>query len=156
MFTDCPRLLHHLAYPYNISSYNYNIDRSYTTVKYQSLHDAVQLIHHQYPIAYLAKSDIADAFRLPVSPSHYHLLGFQFDGMYYYEKMLSMGAAPSCHILKAFSSALQLIFQTKYRLTSTVKVIDDLLFVQPTHEQCLRDLNTFQSLCHYLNVSIAT
>ena len=114
------------------NSVNYNIDKTFTTVKYQTLQDAIALIQEHFPSVYLAKSDIADAFRIiPISPTQYHLLGFQFEGKYYYEKMLSMGAAPSCQIFEVFSSSLQWILKTRYNITC-IKVLDDFLFVQPS------------------------
>ena len=78
----------------------------------------------------MAKTDISDAFRIiPVHPSQYNLLGFRFDHKYYYEKMLSMGAAPLCRIFEAFFDALSWILHTKYKITSVVKVLDDFLFI---------------------------
>ena len=126
------RMLHNLSFPYDNNSVNYNIDKTFTTVKYQTLQDAIALIQEHFPSVYLAKSDIADAFRIiPISPTQYHLLGFQFEGKYYYEKMLSMGAAPSCQIFEVFSSSLQWILKTRYNITC-IKVLDDFLFVQPS------------------------
>ncbi|XP_069176340.1 uncharacterized protein [Procambarus clarkii] len=104
------RLLHNLSYPYSPDSVNANIPRESTSVTYQSIHDAVTMVVSRSPGAHLAKCDIAEAFRIvPVHPSDYHLLGFSYGGKYYYEKMLSMGAAPSCRIFETFSSALQWI-----------------------------------------------
>ena len=91
------------------------------------------------------------------SLSHLHntiSLGFQFQGKYFYEKMLSMGAAPSCQIFEAFSSSLQWILKTKYNITC-IKVLDDFLFVQPSHQLCHRHLQIFQQLCEYLHIPIA-
>ena len=150
------RLLHNLSYPYDENSVNRNIPQEAATVKYQSLQDAINLIHQHLPAPYLAKSDIADAFRLiPVHPSQHHLLGFSFAGQYYFDKMLPMGAATSCSIFETISDAIQWILANKFCLTSTVKVLDDFLFVQPTKQRTLRDLNTFTKLCAQLNIPLA-
>ena len=150
------RILHNLSFPYDKTSVNHNIPKHHSTVKYQTIQDAIHLIRTHSPSAFMAKSDIADAFRLiPVHPSQYHLLGFQFDGAYYYEKMLSMGAATSCKIFEEFSNALQWILREKFYVSSSVKVLDDFIFIQPTKERCRRDLTTFLQLCRTLSVPIA-
>jgi len=150
------RLLHNLSFPYDETSVNRNIPKAAATVQYQTLQDAIDLIHRHSPHPYLAKSDIADAFRLvPVHPSHHHLLGFTFQGQYYYDKMLPMGAAPSCSIFEAVSDAIQWILHHKFHITSSVKVIDDFLFIQPTKQRTLRDLTTFTKLCNRLNIPLA-
>ena len=150
------RLLHNLSYPYDEHSVNHNIPQQSATVKYQSLEDAIQLIHKHSPSPYLAKSDIADAFRLvPVHSSQHHLLGFSFAGNYYYDKMLPMGAATSCSIFETISDAIQWILTHKLLISSTVKVLDDFLFIQPTKERTLRDLNSFTRLCAKLNIPLA-
>ena len=101
------RLLHNLSYPYDNNSVNFNIPKHHTTVKYQTINHAISWIQHHSPQAYLAKSDISDAFRIiPVHPSQYHLLGFRLDNKYYHDKMLGMGASPSCRIFEDFSDAI--------------------------------------------------
>ena len=150
------RLIHNLSFPYDINAVNFNIPAESATVKYQTVNDAIHLIQRHSPEAFLAKTDIADAFRLiPVHPDQYNLLGFTFDGHYYYDKMLCMGAASSCQIFEQFSDALLWILKHKFYMTSVVKVLDDFLFVQPSFDRCQRDLNTFLHLCRDLGVPIA-
>nr|XP_045603192.1 uncharacterized protein LOC123761301 [Procambarus clarkii] len=150
------RLLHNLSYPYTSESVNDNIPRETTTVTYQSINDAVALVVRRSPGAHLAKCDIAEAFRIvPVNPSDYHLLGFAYGGRYYYEKMLSMGAAPSCRIFETFSNALQWILAEKFGVRDVVKVLDDFLFVSSTYNECLRSLRVFTALCERLGVPLA-
>nr|XP_045600975.1 uncharacterized protein LOC123759764 [Procambarus clarkii] len=150
------RLLHNLSYPYSPDSVNANIPRESTSVTYQSIHDAVTMVVSRSPGAHLAKCDIAEAFRIvPVHPSDYHLLGFSYGGKYYYEKMLSMGAAPSCRIFESFSSALQWILAEKYGVCDVVKVLDDFLFVSFTFDECQRSLRVFTALCERLGVPLA-
>ena len=104
----------------------------------------------------MAKSDISDAFRIiPVHPSQYHLLGFKLDNNYYHDKMLAMGASPSCRIFEQFSDAIIWILRTKYNINSVVKVLDDFLFIHNQEHTCRQHLNTFISLCEYIGVPIA-
>lgn len=150
------RLLHNLSYPYDDQSVNFNIPRHYTTVKYQTIKEAITLLQHHSPAAFMAKSDISDAFRIiPVHPSQYHLLGFSLDHKFYYDKMLAMGAAPSCRIFESFSDAILWILREKFSITSVVKVLDDFLFVHNDPHQCRRALHTFVSLCEEIGVPIA-
>ncbi|XP_069157715.1 uncharacterized protein [Procambarus clarkii] len=150
------RLLHNLSYPYTSESVNANILRETTTVTYQSINDAVALVVRRSPGAHLTKCDIAEAFRIVlVHPSDYHLLGFAYGGRYYYEKMLSMGAAPSCRIFETFSSALQWLLAEKFGVRDVVKVLDDFLFVSSTYNECLRSLRVFTALCEHLGVPLA-
>lgn len=128
------RLIHNLSYPYDLHSVNYNIPSEYTTVTYQTLQHALSLIQFHSPTAYLAKTDIADAFRIiPLHPDQYNLLGFSFNSHYYFDKMLCMGAAKSCRFFEDFSNALVWILHCKFHLTSIVKVLDAFyLFSLPT------------------------
>ena len=59
-------------------------------------------------MATMAKADIESAFRLlPVHPDSFHLLGFQLDGLFYFDKCLPMGCAISCVYFEAFSTFLE-------------------------------------------------
>jgi hypothetical protein len=63
----------------------------------------------------MAKCDIEDAFRLvPIHPTDYHLLGFTWNNLYYYDRCLPMGASSSCQIFESFSSSLHWIMENKY------------------------------------------
>jgi hypothetical protein len=55
----------------------------------------------------LVKADIKSAFRLlKVAPSNFDQLGFRFEGKYYFDKCLPMGASINCTIFEKFSTAL--------------------------------------------------
>ncbi|XP_069186405.1 uncharacterized protein [Procambarus clarkii] len=150
------RLLHNLSYPYTSESVNANIPWETITVTYQSINDAVALVVRRSPGAHLAKCDIAEAFQIvPVHPSDYHLLGFAYGGQYYYEKMLSMGAAPSCRIFETFSSTPQWILAEKFGVRDVMKMLDDFLFVSSTYNECLRSLRVFTALCEHLGIPLA-
>ena len=88
------RLLHNLSFPYNEQSVNYNIPKSSTKVHYESLTDAIVSIQQCTPNVFMAKSDIADAFRIvPLHPTQYHLTGFAWQNYYYFDKCLPQGWA---------------------------------------------------------------
>ena len=150
------RLLHNLSYPYNHDSVNTNIPYESSHVTYATIQDAINDVRHHSPKAYMAKTDIAEAFRLiPLNPSQYHLTGFTWDKHYYYDKCLPMGASSSCKIFERFSDALKYILQSKFHLKGVTKVLDDFLFVAKTQEQCQTSLNCFINLCRFLSVPLA-
>ena len=149
------RLLHNLSYPYDSTAVNSNISKEHSTVKYQTLRDAISLILKNSPQAYIAKSDIADAFRLiPLHPSQYHLTGFFFEG-FYYDRCLPMGCSSSCQIFETFSSAIKWVLQTKLAVPNVVKVLDDFFFVGKTEADCRHALDQFTKLCSELGVPLA-
>ena len=151
------RLLHNLSFPYDEQSVNYNIPKTSTHVKYESISDAIESIHHCSPTAYMAKSDIADAFRIvPLHPSQYHLTGFSWQGYYYYDKCLPQGCASSCKIFESISSAIKWILECKLGVTNVVKVLDDFFFVGRTKQQCQDALDKFLYICQQLGIPLAT
>ena len=149
------RLLHNLSYPYNEDSVNFNIPKERSTVQYAHLGDAIEMVQRCGQGCYMAKSDIADAFRLiPLHPSQYHLTGFQFQGQFYYDKCLPMGCASSCRIFEQFSDAIQWILK-QHKIDNTVKVLDDFFFAREHFSDCNKDLQFFLSLCSRLGIPVA-
>ena len=79
------RLLHNLSYPYDHTSVNANINSQNATVHYYNIGLINQFYksHHQI---FSFKADIEQAYRqCAIQPSDYHLLGFYWDGHYYYD-----------------------------------------------------------------------
>ena len=149
------RLLHNLSYPYDQTAVNFNISKANSTVQYQSISDAISCILQCGQKPYMAKCDIADAFRIiPLHPSQYNLTGFYHDG-YYYDKCLPMGCASSCKIFEAFSSAIKWILQNILHVNNVIKVLDDFLFINSSYDNCKQDLTRFQSLCSQIGVPLA-
>jgi hypothetical protein len=99
---------------------------------------------------------VEDAFRnIDIHPSDYHLLGFTWNGFYYYDKSLPMGASSSCQIFENYSCALQWIMETKYQVAGMSHILDDFLFVgPPKSDKCQQDLDKFLTLCSILEVPI--
>ena len=150
------RLIHDLSYPkHSHSSINASIPKDQCTVKYLLLDHVIELLQNNGQGALMAKTDIKEAFRLvPMAPQAYHLLGFQFQGNFYYDKMLPMGLSTSCAIFEKFSSALQWIMQSRYGATSVSHILDDFIFISPKHTTCQSHLQTFIQLCADLGVPI--
>ena len=149
------RIIHDLSHPNN-NSVNHFIDKSYTSVSYETIDNITHFVKKYGKGSLIAKTDIEEAFRLiPVHPSNYHLLGFNFDGSYYFDKCLPMGASISCSLFEKFSTALQWIMQTKFDAKGISHILDDFIFIGPPDSpECLLKLNQFLELCSQINIPI--
>ena len=150
------RLIHHLSHPTG-SSINDGIPREFCTVEYASFDRAVHLAASNGKGALLAKCDIKSAFRLlPVHPDDFELLGFQFDGKFFFDKALPMGASVSCSLFEKFSSFLEFKVREVTKSDAVLHYLDDFCFVGPPHsKKCSALLSSFQSICSVLGVPLA-
>ena len=149
------RLLHNLSAPHNGNSVNANIPDEAAHVKYQSLLDAISIIVENN-CNYLAKSDIAEAYRLiPLHHSDHPLMGFKLNNKFYYDKCLPMGCRSSCAIFETFSDALVDILKSRFNVRHVVKILDDFLFLAPSHLECAQALEKFRLLARFINLPIA-
>ena len=149
------RLLHNLSHPHDDTAVNANIPRELTKVTYATVEDATEIIR-QFDAPFLAKTDIADAFRLlPLNPECYNLTGFKLQGYYYYDKCVPMGASSSCQTFERFSDALLHILKSHYQVKHIVKVLDDFLLIGESRELCQHALDSFTHLAHRINLPLA-
>lgn len=104
----------------------------------------------------MAKADIESAFRLlPVHPDSYHLLGFQLDSQYNYNKCLPMGCAISCAHFEAFSTFLEWELGKRAPGGGRVHYLDDFLFIgEAGTEDCNKLLREFESLAEELGIPL--
>ena len=76
---------------------------------YASIDDAAAIIAALRPGTYIAKSNFKSAYRLiPVAISDFKLLGFKFNGKYYFDKMLPFGESISCATREKMCDSLTL------------------------------------------------
>ena len=149
------RLLHNLSAPYDGSSINFNIPDEAAKVTYANITNALEIILNK-KCCFLAKTDIADAFRLiPLAKQDHHLMGFKIKDNFYYDMCLPMGCRSSCAIFERFSDALLYILKTKYKVTNVVKVLDDFLFLGSTRAECEKGLTAFREIAKIINLPIA-
>ena len=87
---------------------NDHIDPSLTVGNYTvSSEDAVEMALSLGTGALMAKANIKSALRLlPVHPEDFNLLGFFFNGFYYYDKCMPMACSILCVTLERFSTFL--------------------------------------------------
>jgi hypothetical protein len=149
------RIIHNLSFPAG-TSINDNILPDFKSVEYATVHDAIALIKSVGVGAFCAKCDIKKAFRLiPLRPDQYHLFCFQFEGRFYFDKCLQMGASSACRIFETFSSALQWVAGSKFKLSYVTHMLDDFFITHDTFVSCSRDLQSFISMCQDLGVPLA-
>ena len=105
----CPgefRIIHNLSYPER-SYINVGIPQTLSTVNYQTIDYAINLINFYGKKCLLAKTDIEHSFKLiPIHPNNHERLWFSIEDKFYYEKTLPMGFNYSCNLFEKFSSAL--------------------------------------------------
>jgi hypothetical protein len=150
------RLILNLSYPfYNDMSINAGIDPSQSRVVYEGLDDALDIVHKLGHLCFIAKDDLCHAFKLlPVHPACYWMLGFQFEGKFYFDKTMVMGASSSCADFERLSCALQWIMTTKLGVTSMSHILDDFMFFASSEAVCLSYQKKFALLCRDLNLPI--
>ena len=151
------RMIHHLSYPRNSGcSENEHIPKELTSFAYAGIQDAISYIKKLGKGCYMSKTDVQSAFRImPIHRSDYHLLGFSWEGEYYYDKAVPFGASSSCRLFEATSKALEWIAITKPCCMAVVHLLDDFLFLNSTMQGYMHDLNTFLTLCKDISVPIA-
>ena len=97
------RMILNLSYPYDGMSVNANIASEHCSVQYASIQDAISKIQEVGPGCYMAKSDIESAFRIvPVSADCHKFLSFKFQGKFYYDTCLAMGASCVIKYLRSY------------------------------------------------------
>ena len=104
---------------------------------------------------FLAKTDIQSAFRIvPVHPDDYKLLGFSWEGKFYYDRCLDFGASSSCRIFERISSALEWIALSKLGASAVIKILYEFLFIENAYDGCLQILQSFLKMCNTVGIPI--
>ena len=146
------RMIQHLSHPEG-SSVNDGIPQEHSTVHYATVDDAISLITKCGRSSALAKTDIKNAFRIiPVHPSDYQLLGFQWKGKWYVDRCLPMGCPSSCRIFEEFSSSLEWIARHKLGIENIIHILDDFLIIDQSLSRRGLHLALFLDLCNDLGI----
>ena len=149
------RMIHHLSFPKG-SSINDNISSEFASVQYTKLEEAIKGIKTFPQPAFMAKSDIASAFRIiPLCPNEYHLFGMFWKDHYYFDRCLPMGCSSSCNIFEKFSTAIEWIMINYIPTTLVYHVLDDFLFIAANKNECEKSLATFLRICENIGVPIS-
>lgn len=151
------RLIHHLSWPRTTgSSVNDGIPDEYSSVQYSGIQEAISKIKSLGRGCYLAKTDVKAAFRIvPIRPDDYELLGFSWNGRFYYDMCLPFGASSSCQKFELLGSALEWIAINKLGCRAMVHILDDFLFIDDSYEGCMQSLRSFLEMCSAIGIPIA-
>jgi len=149
------RLIHHLSFP-DGSSVNDYIDPSLTSVQYTNFDEAIKMIQKFGRGCHLFKIDLKSAFRLiPVAPKDFHLLGFSFEGKYYFDKALPFGSSISCAIFERFAKFLLFCVKSRLHSGALMQYLDDYLGGNRTAKSCQENMKIFHNTAKELGVPIA-
>ena len=151
------RMIHHLSHPKG-ESVNDHIDKDLCSVQYTKFDAAVQMVQRLGKGALLAKADIKSAFRLiPVAADDFKLLGFKFDGKYYFDKSLPFGCSISCAIFEMFARFLEWVVRTNCPVGELEHYLDDFLFGgRKGTRDCHLMLSSFNTTCDLFGVPLAS
>ena len=70
-----------------------------STVQYASADDAIKMILNLGRGCFPARTDLRNAFRiLPLRPVEYHMFGFVWNNLYFYDRALCMGGGGQVHV----------------------------------------------------------
>lgn len=126
------RTIFHLSYPKSGVSINSCIDKEEFSLTYVTIDNAIQSIQSLGRGTLMCKTDIESAFRLfPVHPDDYDLLGMQWDGSYYFDKVLPFGLRSAPFLFNQLSDSIEWILKEKCAITYVTHFLDDFLIMEP-------------------------
>ena len=150
------RLITDLSQPSD-NSVNSSISREKSSVKYPSIQEAIYVIldlHSKGHKPYLFKMDIESAFRItPLAPSNFPLMGARFEGQFFIDAFLPMGASTSCRIFQEFSDAFAYIIQNSATNLQVKNYLDDYLGISINEEQAHSDMAVTERIGEELQTS---
>jgi hypothetical protein len=127
------RRTHDLSWPHDSSSRSVNssINKDQFDLAYSSVDDVIDEIIRLGPGCLLSKSDLDAAFRhCLVRPEDWELLGFSWNGQYYYDAFLPFGLRSSPFLYNIFAELLH--WAGLLALIAFIRhYVDDFIFVEP-------------------------
>ena len=150
------RLIMHLSYPPG-GSVNDGIPIEEYSLKYISVDTAMDAAMALGRGALMAKIDIKSAFRIcPVRPEDWPYLGMQWDGKYYFDKVLPFGLRSAPYIFNCLAEALCWTLQTNYGIEHLYHYLDDFITLGlPGTQQCRSNFHRIKNLLQQLNIPTA-
>lgn len=154
------RVIHDLSAPKGGDSVNGGIYDG--SLDISSFGHAARAVRRAGKGAWLIKLDVEAAYKqVPVRPEDWHLLGFEFEGKLYYERVLPFGLRSSCRLWELFAAALHFLCEKLHCGVphEVIHYVDDFLFVvSPSGGEpaAKRLLEGALALCAQLGVPMAT
>lgn len=151
------RLILDLSQPAGESVNDY-IDRETYSLQYISMDQAIAALYTAGPRRCLmAKADIRHAFRLmPVRPDQWWLLGYCWEGQYYFDVRLPFGLRSACSIFNDLATVLCQAAAYHSNNDLVFHYLDDFFFFSPAGSRlCASSYRTFLQLCDDCGIPIA-
>ena len=150
------RLILDLSQP-DGNAVNEGINPTEYTCSYTSIEEAIELIFKNGGRgALLAKADIKHAFRLiPVRPDQWHLLGYQWNRLFYFDQRISFGCRSSPRIFNDFADCLSWLFSQHAKHHSIRHYLDDFFIVASGEALAARSYDTILNMSRELGVPLA-
>lgn len=162
-YSDKFRTIFHLSFPKSgVSSINYSISKEDFSLNYITIDTAIAGIIAQGCGCFLAKTDVDSAFRLvPLQPCDYELFGMQWEGEFYYDKVLPFGLRSAPFLFNQLSDAVEWILVNLCGISFVCHILDDFLIIeppsskQPHHLPCQQSLSSMLLAFKNLGIPIA-
>lgn len=109
------RILMDLSWPQDGTSVNAGLSKDFylqqpMKLRYPTVQTFIQRIKKLGPGCLMYKRDLHKSFyQLPLCPSAYRLIGFSWEGRYYFKKVMPMGLTCACMAMQRTTLALQYI-----------------------------------------------
>jgi hypothetical protein len=146
--SDKIRVIHDLSFPVR-DSVNSQISKDDFSLKYTSVDEAVKICNKFNPDTIsMAKIDLRDAFKhIFIDPADWHLMGFVWNGMYYFSKVLSFGLRSSPALFDVYASALEEIMLRNGMASTTLRYVDDFITICNSESECHSSLQSMLQVC---------
>ena len=127
------RIINDLSFP-STKSINDFISTDDFALSYTSVDAAVsRILLFQDP--YISKQDVASAFtHIIVHPSDWHLLGFKWQGMYYFSMCLVFGCRSSPYLFNLYADALEYMAKARGSSQMLDHYVDDSFTVEGSYD----------------------
>ena len=137
-------------------SVNEGILKDTFSVRYSSFDDAVELVRLLGPSTFMAKLDIRHAFRLcPVRPDQWCLLGYCWEGNFFFDTCLPFGSRSSPFIFNTFANLLLWILIVYGGIQCIIHYLDDFFLCAASRQECQSNMDTMVSLFSELGIPLA-
>ena len=147
------RLIVDLSSPQG-ASVNDGIDADRSSLSYTSLDHLASLVVYTGRGCFLVKVDVKEAYRMvPVHPEDQHLLGVQWDGFVYIDKVLPFGLRSAPKIFSAVADAVQWTL-FKNGIQKGLHYLDDFILVAESPHLALQQKDILLAIFEKLNIPI--
>lgn len=139
------------------SRVNKTIPTELASVQYTKFDEVIQACIDLGPSTFLAKTDIASAFRnVLVHPQDWHLLGMRFHGAYFFDKCLPFGLATSCRIFEELARAIQALVRARLPQSPLHHYLDDFIGGGKTPAQANQVIQSVIGVCGLIGIPISS